>query len=85
MTRLAAAPRRRIGAMVKRSWVERDLIILVMVSLIYIIGMIVMAESDASYCLIAEESGPRLADVVLIEGCSAASTSDVVRSVETAR
>jgi hypothetical protein len=71
--------------MVMRSSVERDLIVLVMVSLIYFVGMLVVAGRNASNCLIAEEAGPRLAGVVLIEGCQAASTSDLVRSAETAR
>ncbi len=65
-----------------RSSIERDLIVLAMVSLIYVALSLILAEINVSNCLTADP-GPRLADTVLIEGCPASSSSDLVSSVDT--
>ncbi len=68
--------------MFMRSSVERDLIVLATVSLIYIVFTLIMAKINVSNCLTANP-GPRLADTILIEGCTDSSSSDLMNPVET--
>ncbi len=68
--------------MFMRSSAERDLIVLATVSLIYIAFTLIMAKINVSNCLTAD-SGPRLADTILIEGCPTSSSSDLMSPVET--
>lgn len=64
----------RPGKRVRGSSIERDLIVLALVGLAYIVAALTIAKSDVSNCLTAP-AGLQLGGAILLEGCPAVSTS----------
>jgi hypothetical protein len=56
------------------SSIERDLIVLALVGLAYIVAALTIAKLDVSSCLTAP-AGLQLGGTILLEGCPAVSTS----------
>ena len=65
----------RAGKRLMTSSIERDLIVLALVGLVYIVAALTIAKLDVSNCLTAPV-GPQLGGTVLLEGCPAVSTSE---------